>query len=408
MNVGDTMKKSSLYSPRTKSQKVMDAEEEVTLRISKVSSLLNSKRTVIDRFDRLWMGFFRFIPIIKHLFVSAVVSHNIRLEDDHRNISSAPVYGMLSIRTLLDTITFRWLKYLDLDLRYQTEELDENACPDLQSTIISEQSNLALLSALIFTVWSSFLQQATSNPLFSDPNELLGYNDVGLYYVSLWTGASMCTAMSCVLSVFFMMAVKESTGTSETRHFINVFHSRTFGVGLFMPLALFYAGMWFGVIGFIFYIYLFFQGLVFSFAVGLLTFLMVVFGSTLMNLVASLLSARKSAELSYINREYVVLTENDLHILIENYAQSCRRLILNTRLRRDFIKVLENDVPTTCTNTNKIDDTEFLISCDHFIRFITIRESTNECGEKESYHVHLFPKSINRIRSFYKNFSEKN
>jgi hypothetical protein len=127
-----------------------------------------------------------------------------------------------------------------------------------------------------------------------------------------------------------------------------------------------------------------------------------------MNLVASLLSARKSAELSYINREYVVLTENDLHILIENYAQSCRRLILNTRLRRDFIKVLENDVPTTCTNTNKIDDTEFLISCDHFIRFITIRESTNECGEKESYHVHLFPKSINRIRSFYKNFSEKN
>jgi hypothetical protein len=385
----------------------MDAGEEFTLRIPNVKSQLNNTRTVIDRFDKFWMGFFGFIPIIKHLFVSAVVSHDIRLEDDHRNISSAPVYGMLSIRTLLDTITFRWLKYLDLDLRYQTEELNENVGPDLQNTIISEQSNLALLSALIFTVWSSFLQQATNNPLFSDPNELLGYNDVGLYYVSLWSGASMCTAMSCVLSVFFMMAVKESTGTSETKHFISVFYSRTFGIGLFVPLALFYAGMWFGVIGFIFYIYIFFQGLVFSFAVGLLTFLMVVFGSTLMNLVASLLSARKSAELSFINREYVVVTDDDLHVLIENYAQSCRKLILNTRFWRKSIQILENDVSITCTDTNKIDDSEFLISCDHFIRFITIRESINDCGEKETYHVHLFPKSLHRIRSFYKKFAEK-
>jgi len=143
--------------------------------------------------------------------------------------------AVLNPRTIWDTLTFNWTRYLDGD-----EEEEVN----IKEQLSEEFVNIGLLSALISTICFSMVQVITDG----DEWEM----DVGgtLYLVG-WLTSAIFTIASTISAVFFSLAMSETANTSELRFFLELIDYLTLTTGTRAPIILLYGGVIFCFMGLI-------------------------------------------------------------------------------------------------------------------------------------------------------------
>ena len=139
------------------------------------------------------------------------------------------VRGPWNFKNIIDTLFFRWLEYQE----------SNHSGRSIKDQAKNENINIGILSALISTVWFSFLMQQSDDES----------SQFWQAYVILWTIASVTMISATVSSIFFLLAIQETNSEEQAEYYINLFSSVTMGLGPHTPLLLFYTGSVSGVLG---------------------------------------------------------------------------------------------------------------------------------------------------------------
>jgi hypothetical protein len=387
---------------------------------------VSDKHFILDKLDTLLTEFWNSscLRLLVPQFIRQALSIvdlplEFRRKCDQREISTAQIHPLASFRIVFDTLSFRFLRYSEIG-GYQgessgnvLEDSHVNAINgvDVQqvtmeqeiASFVSDQTNLALISALFLTVWLSMLQQVQS---ISD--SVPGPHIV--FYVIMWGGGSVLLAFSCVVSVLYILGIQETANSDESLHFLKLLDYRMAGLGSQVPFYFFLTGCTLGVIGIYEYCFLFYPDNFVTLSVLLSGGLCLV-SFAIINLIAALLAARRNERLVEENKVFVNLTKSDVEILMFKYLQDRRRAVGASAAYKTPLKIISADSSMDEIfslgegNVSCIQDSDLLISEDHFIDFITKRKVPNS-EPAIFYHVHLFPKALNRVQAFYKAFDE--
>jgi hypothetical protein len=121
--------------------------------------------------------------------------------DAQRVRDSIKVRGLFEPSLIFDTAIFSWLKY---------GHNDEHRASNRKEAIINVQGQTGVMSALIATIWYSFLQQA------EDIAAIDGVSDSFVcFYVVIWLFASFSTMLSTVLGVCVVLGIDETGDDTE-------------------------------------------------------------------------------------------------------------------------------------------------------------------------------------------------
>jgi hypothetical protein len=121
---------------------------------------------------------------------------------------------------------------------------------DVRGQVINDQTNLGLLSALMLTVFVTFLMVPASG-------ETTFNEGVGAVYFLSWAVSSVLMLLATMMSIFTLLAVSETSGVHEVAHFMELFSKQTFGLGSGCTLMLMYLSFLSGMVGFVCYLVLY-------------------------------------------------------------------------------------------------------------------------------------------------------
>jgi len=219
--------------------------------------------------------------------------------------------GPFSPLTILHTLKFKWLTYLD-------DDPDTFDSIDESSQYNTEYTNIGLLAALVFTVWVSFQLQVIDVSKFETK---FGLKMQALYAV-IWTLAAGLTLYSTIGSVIMLLAINETADANEVRHLMDSFSVSTFGLGRLLPLIFLVASVLAGAAGTVLWFYCSFHSDYVAFAVLITLFsLSAIFGLFIFNLVGNLYAIRETGkainQLPNVNIDPKLMND-----LFNNYCKS--------------------------------------------------------------------------------------
>lgn len=203
-------------------------------------------------------------------------------ENDRKDYSeSIRVRGIWNLRNLIDSFGFVWLKYLDNDSSQEDVSVKEQWR--------NANINTGILSALLLTVWFSFLQQAESWSLPS--GSILAY-----LYLFAWSCSCAWTLVSTVTSVLVLIAMEETADEEEADYFLTLFDSVTFSIGSKMPIISLCIGGLCAFFGLIVWFKVFFNDIQTIIGIGCVSAIMFLCAQYYTSMVASLHSARQTSK----------------------------------------------------------------------------------------------------------------
>lgn len=241
--------------------------------------------------------------------------------------------GVFNLRNVFDVCFFGWVTYVDRD-----EYMDEDEI-DMKTQWINANMNTGILSALLLTVWVTFLQQATD----------ISYNDdsaLALAYIISWSCSIVFTLASVVICVFTLIAIEETSGSEEVHLFLNMFGKRTLGLGPILPLLTLFLGSSCAIAGILCWLLIFFGTLktiigflamCISFFYGFIVFYLF--------MVSSLQASRQTSQfLQHYKKEAVLTLEEGKDLLYTFKNEQCRGTSLALKHPSKFLDYVLEDV----------------------------------------------------------------
>lgn len=207
------------------------------------------KNHPLTRFEKLqgyYSHIFSWIPFSQYIFGVFDIPEGIKKpkiwkkilqelkdvnESNNDYSQSIGIRGFLNLHLIYDFITFYYMKYL---------EDDKNEDYDVKDRWSNSNTNIGILSALLFTIWVSFLLEGPNLPTGS----ILGY-----FYILCWTGAVAFTAISTIVTVITVVVSQQTANVSESNFMLEILDFITFGFGPIAPLASLTIGTILAIIG---------------------------------------------------------------------------------------------------------------------------------------------------------------
>jgi hypothetical protein len=141
----------------------------------------------------------------------------------------------------------------------------------------------------------------------------------------VWSCSATTALFAVILSIFFIVAISQTSGNIETEHFIATLDKCTFGVGSFSPLLFLYVSIVSAAAGWWLWIYLTYDG--FSNPGTSLAWLTMFITANIfiffsMEIVASLHHARQTEKSIRLNSDPVRLTPEEIKVYFLAYTSS--------------------------------------------------------------------------------------
>lgn len=127
--------------------------------------------------------------------------------------------GMFSWAIVYELFSLRFMQY-------KTLFGDESA--DLRDSFNNQQTSVGLVSALLFTVFVSFVQNNAGDEF----NRTISQT----FEVSCWVIATTCSLAATAISVLLMIALSETDGPEDSNHFLRLLGEYTYGIGPISPV----------------------------------------------------------------------------------------------------------------------------------------------------------------------------
>lgn len=129
--------------------------------------------------------------------------------------------GIWSIRTVYDSLMFRWIKYM----AEEEEAEDESAASAILATFQSAQQNIALISALLLTVWAGFFSEILSG--HDDAKEIWAF----YLALLLFAYATITSMWGTIVPVFMCIATNQIKSPVEAVYYLRLLDHVTYGFG---------------------------------------------------------------------------------------------------------------------------------------------------------------------------------
>lgn len=169
-------------------------------------------------------------------------------------------------------------------MQYKTLYREEGE--DLRDSFNNQQTSVGLVSALLFTVFVSFVQ--------NEAGDNFNHTIFQTFEIACWGVASICSLASTCLSVLLIIALSETNGPADSNHFIRLLAEFNYGIGPISPVFFLLVAVFFAVVGLVPYALINF-GLTCTLTVFVLaTGLMALFGLFVVQTVATLKVAKET------------------------------------------------------------------------------------------------------------------
>ena len=149
--------------------------------------------------------------------------------------------GLLSMRVFVEQLAVSWLRYL--------EHREEDISVDYREIETAVVNSCALTSALLLTVWVSFVIDGSN--FLGDANDSLV-----AAFVIIW----VFSCGTCVMCIFFcfgmMLSLSQTTSNEHMHHLLKLLGNYSLGLGSLAPIACLVLTLYGGFFGFCIWLWL--------------------------------------------------------------------------------------------------------------------------------------------------------